>query len=179
MTHPELAPPRDVADSMRMLRVMCTGFILSVVLLPIGVSMVVWLSLGGQPLAGNRVVIAGVPLVTSIAVTTAVLLPMIAVLISQSIAQSQLTELAKQDHVEQRDLFKVFAFSTFIEFAMAEGFMLLMALTLHITADPYLAIGFGTLLLFMLVRFPRRSRIHGWLQRADQELTDRRRERLT
>lgn len=179
MTHPELAPPRDVEDSMRMLRVLCTGFILSVILLPIGVTMVVWLSLGGQALAGNRVVVGGVPLVTASAVTVAVLLPIVAWLIARTVAQGQLDELAQQDQVEQRDLFKIFAFKTFIEYAMAEGFMLALALTLHITGDPYLAIGLGALLLFMIVRFPRRSRIQGWMTRADLELADRHRERLT
>ena len=179
MTHPELARPRDVEDSMRLLRVLCTGFILSVILLPIGVSMVVWLSLGGQPLAGNRIVVSGVPVVTAIAVTIALLLPFVAWFVARTIAQGQIEELAKQNHVEERELFKVFAYKTFIEFAMAEGLMLLLALTLHITADPYLAIGLGTLLLFMLMRFPRRSRINDWLAETAQVLADKRNERLT
>lgn len=163
------------SDRLAALRVLCGGLASGLVAVMAIAFLIVQFALDGQPIAGNAVQVAGLSVVTWLALALAVTAPAVGLLISASVTNTGLARIASQPNADGPDgdragLLDVFATAKFAEFGVAESAGISCALLYHLTADAALIGAVVALVGFLALRFPTNAHVRRWYDRAADRL---------
>lgn len=180
---PDAGHPLDrpeFADRQRVLRILCGGLMVAMTLVTLLVIAVVRFALGARPLPGNAGLVGGIPILTVVAATITLTVPLVATILVPLIRTSGIRKVATTppappepgapDENDADRLWKVYSAGKFVEYALAEGAVLATAVLFHVTSD-WLMMGFiGAMVLFMLTKFPTAAKARTWFDEALPEL---------
>ena len=176
--HPLDAPTAQAKH--RVLAFLFATLIIGLAVVLIGVSGTVIFALGGRPLPKNGAMLSGIPILTVIGAILTMSAVMMATVIVPFLTKSGLTTIARRtggeaDESESDALLALYSKTKFLEAALAEGAGVVTAILFHLSAD-WLMIAFaGGMLAFLLLRFPTKSALRTWYDRAVEELAALRR----
>jgi hypothetical protein len=155
---------------------LCIGMVLVMLVISTGFTMVVWLALDGQALAGQLYTIGGISIVTIITGCITPFVPPIAWWIAKNQVNQRLPLMAKghpelvEPTLDAQRLSELFALKTYIEYAIPVGVAFAWAITYHIVSDTRILVWIAGLLLFALLRYPTAGKYKTWMTWATAEL---------
>jgi hypothetical protein len=164
----------EFADRQRVLRMLCLGLIAGTIFTVIGFSMVVRFALGGQAIAQNGALLAGIPILTVVGAfltLTAVAVSTFAVIwmVKSGIRRIATEPIAPPD-TEADQLWKLYSQCKFTEYGLADGAIIITVVLFHLSAD-WLMIGFiAGLIVNLVLRFPSVARTRAWFDAALKQL---------
>jgi hypothetical protein len=172
--HPLDAPL--LARRLQVVRALCTAMIAGVVVVVLGVVSVLTFVFDWGPLAGHRVTVGGVSVLTPVAAVLTLATPAVAMAVGGSQTRAGVRKLAADPpappgrEADAEGLVGVFAGATFAEYAVTAAVGFAWAVVLHATADPLMLVWVAGLLAFLAVRYPTDRRARGWFDRAAELL---------
>ena len=159
---------------------LCLGMVGVMTFIATGFTAVVWLALDGQALAGQLYTIAGVSIITWMTGLLTPFVPLGTWWLSRSQTDTKLAEIAKSHpellnySTDVQRVTELFAYKTYIEYAIPTGFAFAWAIVYHIVSDSLILLWIGALLLLLLARYPSSAKYQEWMERALLDVQKRR-----
>lgn len=166
----------EISKRLRIYRVVHRGMIVGLIVVTASVLGVVHFALGGLPLAGNAVQFAGRPIVTWLAIIAALVIPIMAIVVSRTITSTGVRKITLENPAtpgrvaDSLQLLDLYGSARFVEFAMIEGSGMLFAVLYHITADPLIIGLVAAMIGFLIIRSPSRNALEAWYEQAREDV---------
>ncbi len=166
MNHPLDEP--ELADKVRLARTVRLIVLAVLVVISVGFSGVVFLTLDGVPLAGNRYTVGGLSVLTVAALVVTPFVPPIAFIAGRR-KRAELVERTARAHPEvagpesdAEGLVTAYVAGAFQESAVAVGFAFGLAILFHVISSPWLLGCIAVIWLFLALRLPSLPRARRW-----------------
>jgi hypothetical protein len=166
VNHPLDEP--ELADKVRLARTVRLAILALLVVISVGFSGVVFLTLDGVPLAGNQYTIGGLSVLTVAALVVTPFVPVVAAVAGRR-KRAELVERTARTHPEvagpeadAEGLVTAYVAGAFQESAVAVGFAFGLALLFHVISSPWLLGCIAVLWLVLAARLPSLPRARRW-----------------
>jgi len=173
-----VSPPDapEFAGRQALFRAMCAGMVVFLLIVSAGFWLIVTYALDGVPLAGNRLLIEGVPVVTIVATMVTVIVPFIAWRVGRAKGDAAVRRMLR-DHPEvvgpdadAERLMNAVAGRVFGTHAVLVGVGFAWAILLHLTSSPGLLGCIGVVVAVMVAWHPTAGRVRRWYGVAAADL---------